>query len=140
MDSLSRPADVFLSTWSQGHPAALDVHMISPLQQQTLGEAAFTPGYALQVGVERKLASWQVGIGRWHPSPNLHVSRSGVHPTMLGGLAEDLISILHSLGTAIAQRVGSEDHSIIYSIGLPTPCGWGMPPFGYTVSQLSPPQ
>ena len=36
-DSLSRPADVFLPTWSS---AALDVHVISPLQQQTLGEAA----------------------------------------------------------------------------------------------------
>ena len=36
-DSLSRPADVFLPTWSS---AALDVHVNSPLQQQTLGEAA----------------------------------------------------------------------------------------------------
>ena len=43
----SRPADIYLPTWSRGHPAALDVHVISPLQQQTLGEAAFSPGYAL---------------------------------------------------------------------------------------------
>ena len=56
-DSLSRPADVFLPTWSRGRPAALDVHVISPLQQQTMGEAASTPGHALQVGVQRKLAS-----------------------------------------------------------------------------------
>ena len=39
-DSLSRPADIYLPTWSRGRPAALDVHVISPLQQQTLGEAA----------------------------------------------------------------------------------------------------
>ena len=32
-DSLSRPADVLLPTWSCGRPAALDVHVISPLQQ-----------------------------------------------------------------------------------------------------------
>ena len=53
--SLSRLADIYLPTWSR--PAALDVHVISPLQQQTLGEAASTPGHALQVGVRRKLTS-----------------------------------------------------------------------------------
>ena len=52
--SLSRPADILLPNWKGGHPAALDVHVISPLQQQTLNEASFTPGHALQV---RKLAS-----------------------------------------------------------------------------------
>ena len=56
-DFLSRPADVFLPTWSRDRPAALDVYVISPLQQQTLGEAASTPGHALQVGVRRKLTS-----------------------------------------------------------------------------------
>ena len=46
-DSLSRPADVFFPTWSRGQPVVLDVHVISSLQQQTLGEAASTPGHAL---------------------------------------------------------------------------------------------
>ena len=55
--SLSRPADVFLPSWSCGRPAALDIHVISPLQQQTLSEASVTPGHALQVGVQRKLTS-----------------------------------------------------------------------------------
>ena len=56
-DSLSLPADVCLPTWSRGLPAALDVHVISPLQQQSLGEAASIPGPALQVGVQRKLTT-----------------------------------------------------------------------------------
>ena len=56
-DSLSRPADVFLPTRSCGRPAALDVHVLSPLQQQTLGEAASTSGHVLQVGTQRKLSS-----------------------------------------------------------------------------------
>ena len=56
-DLLSRPVDVYLPTWSRGHPAALDVHVISPLQQQSLGEAASTPGLALQVGVQCKLTT-----------------------------------------------------------------------------------
>ena len=41
--SLSRPADILLPNWKGGRPAALDVHLISPLQQQTLNEASFTP-------------------------------------------------------------------------------------------------
>ena len=101
-DSLSRPADVFLPTWSRGRPAALDVHVISPLQQRTLGEAASTPGHALQVGVQRKLTS------------HLSACRSAgvdfipIVMETLGGLAEDSIATLRSLGKAIAQRVGSD--------------------------------
>ena len=53
----SCPADVFLPTWSRGQPAALDVTVISPLQQQTLSGAANSPGYALNVGIDRKLAA-----------------------------------------------------------------------------------
>ena len=50
-DSQSRPADTLLPTWNQGCPAALDVHIISPLQDLTLAETAFTPSHALEVGV-----------------------------------------------------------------------------------------
>ena len=56
-DSLARPADIFLPNWSCGRPAALDVYIISPLQRQTLEEAATYPGRALQVGVRWKLSS-----------------------------------------------------------------------------------
>ena len=109
-DSLSRPADVFLPTWSRGRPAALDVHVISPLQQQTMGEAASTPGHALQVGVQRKLAS--------HLSACRSVGVEFIPFVMetLGGLAEDSIFILRSLGKAIAQRVGSLDTSTETSV------------------------
>ena len=75
------------TTWNHGRPAALDIHVISSLQQQTVGEAAFTSGHALQVGVQRKLAS------------HLSACRSaGVNfipivTEVLGGLAEDTISM-----------------------------------------------
>ena len=101
--SLSRPADVFLPSWSCGRPAALDIHVISPLQQQTLSEASVTPGHALQVGVQRKLTS------------NLPACReAGVEcipivAETLGGLAEDTIFTVRSLGRAIADRTGSMD-------------------------------
>ena len=102
-NSLSRPADVLLPTWSHGRPAALDVHVISPLQQQTIGEAASTPGHALQVGVQCKLTA------------HLATCRSAgvdfipIVAEVLGGLAEDLISTIRSLGEAIALRVRPQD-------------------------------
>ena len=56
-NSHSRPADIFLPTWHHGRPAALDVHVISSLQQSIVHEAASIPGHALEVGVQRKLAA-----------------------------------------------------------------------------------
>ena len=104
-DSQSRPADILLPTWSRGHPAALDVTVISPLQQQTLHAAASTPGHALQVSVQRK--------------PTAHLSAccsAGVEfiPIVLetlGGLAEDTITTTQCIGKAMAQRVTPQDSS-----------------------------
>ena len=53
----SRPADILIPNWQRGQPAALDVTVISTLQQATLQGAASTQGHALAVGVERKLAA-----------------------------------------------------------------------------------
>ena len=53
----SRPADVFLPNWSRGHPAALDITNISPLQHATLQGAALTQGHALLVGEARKYST-----------------------------------------------------------------------------------
>ena len=101
--SQARPADVFLPSWSLGRPAALDVHVISPLQVLTVAEAARTPGHALQVGVQRKLAS------------NLSACRSSgtdfvpLVAETLGGLAEDTISTITFISRAIADRSSSPD-------------------------------
>ena len=106
-DSSSRPADVFLPIWSRGRPLAIDVQVISPLQQQIVGSAALAPGHALQVGVQRKLTS------------HLSACRAiGVEflpfvAETLGGLAEDAISVLRSLGKALTQRVGYQDDSSV---------------------------
>ena len=101
--SQARPADVFLPSWSLGRPAALDVHVISPLQVLTVADAALTPGHALQVGVQRKLAS------------NLSACRSSgtdfvpLVAETLGGLAEDTISTITFISRAIADRSSSPD-------------------------------
>ena len=136
-DSHSRSADVLLPTWSRGRPAALDVHVISPLQQHTLHEAASTPGHALQVGVQRKLAS-QLSACR-----SAGVDFIPVVAETLGGLAEDTISTIRSLGEAIAQRVNSQDSStcikqLFHQVAIAL--GRGMHSFGCIANPLSPPQ
>ena len=104
--SQSRPADILLPNWSCGRPAALDVHVISPLQQQTIAEASRTPGHTLQVGVHRKLAS------------NLSACRSTgtafipLVAETLGGLAEVTINTVRSIGHAIADKAGFPDPAI----------------------------
>ena len=55
--SLAQPADIFIPHWSLGGLVALDVLVVSPLQELTVAEAAFTQGHALQGGIQRKLAS-----------------------------------------------------------------------------------
>ena len=55
--SSSRPADVYLPNWKRGQPAALDVTVISTMQQLTRDRASVVPGHALQVGEERKMAA-----------------------------------------------------------------------------------
>ena len=55
--SHSRPADIFLPSWNRGSPAALDVTVISPMQQLTLPQSAITQGHALKVASERKTAT-----------------------------------------------------------------------------------
>ena len=104
-ESMSRPADIFLPTWHQGRPAALDVHIISPLQQQLVHGAASTPGHALEVGTQRKLASHLA------PCRDTGVEFVPVVAETLGGLSEDTVGIIKSLATAISQRTDSSDPS-----------------------------
>ena len=53
--SSSCPADVYLPNWKRDQPAALEVTVISSLQQQTLSGAAISPGHVLRVGQMRKM-------------------------------------------------------------------------------------
>ena len=139
-DSLSRPADVFLPTWSRGRPAALDVHVISPLQQQTMGEAASTPGHALQVGVQRKLASHQpAGPSEW--------SSSRLSWRLWGVWLKTPSSSFAHWGRPSPRESAPWTRQLTprsapnsSSTELLSPCGGGMPSNGFTTSQLSLPQ
>ena len=52
--SSSRSADIFLPCWKSRRSAALDVMVVSPVQQLTINNAAVTQCHALSVAEERK--------------------------------------------------------------------------------------
>ncbi len=56
VSSRSRPADIFLPSWSNGRPSALDITVISSLQKATINVAGSEAGASLAVAENRKLA------------------------------------------------------------------------------------
>ena len=98
--TLSRPADIFLPNWKRGRPAALDVTVISTLQQLTLRGAACTQGHALLVGEERKMAA--------HAESCRAVGVSFVPLVIetLGGWSKGAADALTSIGRLLGQRLG----------------------------------
>ena len=104
--SRSCPADIYLPIWERGQPAALDVMVISTLQQQTIPGASTTQGHALSVGEKWKMAAQAEACGGiywmlerpggqprpygdlddcwargWHPPPPYtHRQRLGIPP------------------------------------------------------------
>ena len=102
--SLPRPADMLFPSWSCGRPAALDIHVISPLQQLTLAETSVSPGHALQIGVQRKLASNLPACQDAGVQCRCFVTET------LGGLAQDAIRTICHLPLG-SDRFGSLDPS-----------------------------
>ncbi len=84
------------------YPAALDIHVISPLQPLTLSVAAHTQGHALQVGVQHKLAS------NLQSCRNAGLTCVPLVAETLGGLAKDFISTIQVIGRSIRLRSGAD--------------------------------
>ena len=101
--SSARPADILLPNWSHGRQAALDVAVISPLQQLTVAEVAVTPGHALEVCVSCKL------------SANLPSCRAAgvecvpIVVEALGGWAPEVIGTIRRIGDFLGQRSHPSD-------------------------------
>ena len=98
--SSSRPADVYLPNWKRGQPAALDVTVISTLQQQTLSGAAISPGHALRVGEMRKMSA--------HAESCRSVGVLFVPLVIesLGGWSDEASRTITSIGRLQGQRLG----------------------------------
>ena len=100
-NSKSRPADIFLPTWSRGQPTALDVTVISTLQSLTLAGAANTPGYALRVAEERKMAAHHDDCRK------VGVLFTPLAVESLGGWSEEARRTISKIGQLMGQRLGS---------------------------------
>ena len=98
--SQNRSADVYLPSWKGGRPAALDVTVISTMQQATIQGAAISQGHALLVGEERKLAA--------HADACQAVGVSFIPLVVetLGGMSASSVSTLACLGRLLGQRLG----------------------------------
>ena len=104
-NSNARPADILLPNWCRGRQAALDVAVISPLQQLTVAEAAVTPGHALEVGVRRKISA---------NLPSCRAAGIECVPLVveaLDGWVPGSISTIKRIGDFIRQRVNPSDPS-----------------------------
>ena len=106
----SRPADIFLPNWSGGCPAALDVTVISPMQSLTLERAATTPGYALHIAEERKLAAHA------EECRSAGVNFIPLVLESLGGWGQDLTDVVKAIGRLQAQRLGSFPSEAIHHL------------------------
>ncbi len=72
------------------------------IQPRTLSEAAQTQGHALQVGIQRKLAS------NLQYCRDAGLSCAPLVAETLGGLAEDFISTIQVIGRSIRLRSGAD--------------------------------
>ena len=100
--SSSRPADVFLPQWKRGQPAAIDVTVISTLQQLTVVGASTTKGHALSVGEERKRAAHAEACH------SVGVSFIPLVIESLGGWSDQAADTIRCFGRLLGQRLGTD--------------------------------
>ena len=97
--SCSRHADIYVPLWVGHQPAAMDVTVISPLQQLTLSGASSIAGHALQVREERKRT---VYADLCHSSG---IDFAPLAMEALGGWSESTCNTIRSTSRLQAQRL-----------------------------------
>ena len=105
-----RPADVLLPNWAQGRDAALDVTVVTPLQQETIALAATTPGHALTFAYERKIRGAEEACRRQGIAfiPLAAESFGGWH-----GAGEREV---RKLGAALARHTGQDEGEAVHHL------------------------
>ena len=103
----SRPADVLLPSWFQGLDTALDVTVVSPLQQALVAKAAEHPGAALTHAYERKNRQSFEDC----KTQGIHFQPLPVET--LGGWHTQAVSVIKKLGRQLARQTGKEDSEVI---------------------------
>ena len=92
-------ASIYLPNWTR-QPTALDVTVISTLQQLTLVGAASTPGHALRVGEERMM------VAHAEAYRAVGVVFVSLVVKSLGDWSDEAIHTIASIGRLQVQRLG----------------------------------
>ena len=99
--SQSRPADIYLPCWKRGRPpAAVDVTVISTMQQSTIQGAAENQGHARRIAEERKFAAHVAACQA------AGISFIPLAVETLGGLSVTAADTISSIGRLMGQRFG----------------------------------
>ena len=110
--NLRRPADIYIPSWKNGAPAALDTAITSPLQQGIVGQAALTSGAAAKAYEERKRAFLNTA--------DLCAQQGILFVPLVaectGGWGEDSLKALRHLAQAAADRRGREKGEVLTEI------------------------
>ena len=102
-----KPADIFIPRHAGGKDAALDVTVINPLQAATVGQAAETPGHALQVAHKRKLDK------SWQSCQDQGIVFLPLAVESLGAWHKSAISEVKKLGSSLARHTGEEEATTV---------------------------
>ena len=94
-------------SWHQGHATALDVTVVSPLQQALIGKAAETAGAAASRAYDRKnRQSFEE-----YRAQGIHFIPMSVET--LGGWHPQAVKVIRTLGRQLARQTGREDSEVI---------------------------
>ena len=96
-----KPADVLLPNYASGKPAALDVTVVSPLQQQLVKKAAEEPGSAARKRFQEKQAKYQT------PCKNEGIEFFPLSVETLGGWHPESLLVLKNLARHLASHSGN---------------------------------
>ena len=102
-----RPADIFIPHWAGGRDAALDVTVTHPLQDRTRAGAATTPGHAMNIAYDRKVA------GAGEQCRQQGIAFIPVVAESLGGWHPVAVEQIRKLGSALARHTGQEESEAI---------------------------
>ena len=114
--SESRPADIFLPSFDKGRDCALDVTVVSPLQQALISKASEEPGAALTFAYDRKIrqsydACHKEGIS-FLPLPI--ETLGGFHPTTTSTISK----IARALATHSSKPASEVSSHLFQRLGI----------------------
>ena len=97
---IALPMSSYIPCWKGGRPAALDITVISTMQQLTIRSAAEIQGHALLVAEERKFAAHGAECQA------ACISFIPLAIETLGGLSDTTADTISNIGRLIGQRFG----------------------------------